>query len=380
MAQVRILIMHLVSNGDCLYATAIARQIKKDNPGCHLTWLISKKCSSVLINNPHVDELVEVEVGSIWDAGAEGWHRIKAEMVQSGFFKTFNQIYFTQFFPENIHHFDGTIRSTLFRSYTGGKVDEVTPELRLTRQEETNAEAFANRHGLSGFNKVVLFECSPGSSQSFVNPEIALGIAHKMVSEYPDMMVVLSSHLSFETNHPRILLANTISFRENARLANYCDLLIGCSSGITWLCTSSAVRRDLPMIQLLSKSKGISFASVAYDLQHWGLEGNRVVEIFENDQTLILSAVRTFFTEGIKSCKLKFHEAIKPNPFHLTTYFNMLAKRGRIVNALGLFNNFIDRNGWSFQLVMAIPYILLQGLFRVPLVLFRKMAGSPVQL
>ena len=56
----KILLVQLFSNGDCLYATTIARQIKNDYPGCHLTWAIAGFCKSIIANNPFVDEVVEV--------------------------------------------------------------------------------------------------------------------------------------------------------------------------------------------------------------------------------------------------------------------------------------------------------------------------------
>ena len=37
----KVSLVQLDANGDCLYATTIARQIKQDYPGCHLTWWIS---------------------------------------------------------------------------------------------------------------------------------------------------------------------------------------------------------------------------------------------------------------------------------------------------------------------------------------------------
>src|SRR4051812_40432430 len=56
----RILLVQLFSNGDCLYATAIARQIKKDFPGAHLTWAIAGFCKSIISDNPYVDAVREV--------------------------------------------------------------------------------------------------------------------------------------------------------------------------------------------------------------------------------------------------------------------------------------------------------------------------------
>ena len=55
-------LVQLDANGDCLYATIIAHQIKEDYPDCHLTWWISSKCRHILRNNPHVDEVVEISL------------------------------------------------------------------------------------------------------------------------------------------------------------------------------------------------------------------------------------------------------------------------------------------------------------------------------
>jgi ADP-heptose:LPS heptosyltransferase len=60
----RILLGQLGSNGDCLYATILARQIKKDVPDCHLTWAISSLCRPMIEHNPDVDEIWEVPVAS----------------------------------------------------------------------------------------------------------------------------------------------------------------------------------------------------------------------------------------------------------------------------------------------------------------------------
>lgn len=372
MKQSEILLMHLVSNGDCLYTTAIARQIKKDFPGCRLTWLISDRCSQVLLNNPDVDKIVAVPVESIKDALFEGWNRIKKEMQASGFFDAFDHIFFTQFFPENIHHYDGTIRSTLLRGYPVGKVENVRPVVNLTGEELKNAEQFIENNRFVDFKKVILFECSPGSGQSFVNPDFAMELAGQITGKHADVLVVLSTHLPLKVTGKNIIVANSISFRENAELANHCHLLIGCSSGITWLCTSTWVKRPLPMIQLLSKARGIAFASVAYDFAYWKMDASHITEIYRQDKNLILSAVDMFFREGQDACKKHFHEYAVPDPFQMKDYFNMVAKKGDIRKVLGLFTNFKERNGFSFRLLFAFMYFILQGLVRIPFVLVKK--------
>ena len=53
----KILLVQLFSNGDCLYATAVARQIKSDNPNCELTWAIANFCKDIINLNPFVDKV-----------------------------------------------------------------------------------------------------------------------------------------------------------------------------------------------------------------------------------------------------------------------------------------------------------------------------------
>jgi hypothetical protein len=248
----------------------------------------------------------------------------------------------------------------------------VTPHLSLTGSEISNAERFAAENNFNSFNKVVLFECTPGSGQSFINPEKAILISKMLVNIYQDMLIVLSTHLQLETGHERIVVANSIGFRENAQLARHCTLFIGASSGITWLLTSSWIVKPIPMIQLLSKAKGISFASVKYDFEYWKLDHGHIVEIFTPDLQRVVDCVTLYYTKGMSSCIDQFNEEVKPNPFYIKDYFNMLAKKRKIRSAFGLFINFAERNGCSVKLVLASLYILFQGILRIPYVLLTK--------
>lgn len=60
MGQFKILLVQLYSNGDCLYATAVARQIKQDHPDAHLTWAIADFCKQIIHANPYVDDVLIV--------------------------------------------------------------------------------------------------------------------------------------------------------------------------------------------------------------------------------------------------------------------------------------------------------------------------------
>ena len=89
----------------------------------------------------------------------------------------------------------------------------------------------------------------------------------------------------------RIVDASSLTFRENAELSKYCTLLIGCSSGITWLLTSTWAKK-IPTIQILKKGALLyEFASVSYDLNYWGQQTDHIIEITKFDEDYIFDCV-----------------------------------------------------------------------------------------
>lgn len=75
----KILLAHLNSNGDILYSTTIAKQIKEvDYIGCHLTWAVGSCCKSMLKENPHVDTIWEVPLKDLSKL-SETWSTFKKE-------------------------------------------------------------------------------------------------------------------------------------------------------------------------------------------------------------------------------------------------------------------------------------------------------------
>ena len=58
----RILLGQLGAHGDCLYATILARQLRRDYPSAFITWAISDRSSGLLANNPDIDEVWEIPV------------------------------------------------------------------------------------------------------------------------------------------------------------------------------------------------------------------------------------------------------------------------------------------------------------------------------
>jgi len=341
----RILLGHLNSSGDCLYATTVARQIKVDYPNCHLTWAIGSMCRSVIEENPHVDEIWEFPLYRIEDA-AKVWNQFIQEATTRKHKGDFDEIFFTQFSPCNYEKYDGLIRSSTFRGYPKPISVPIAPVLRLTSDEVERVRLFSETHQLAHKHHVILFECSPKSDQSFVNPDFALDVAEKLVEQFADnICVILSSNLSINSKHPNIIDGSKLSLRENGELTKYCTLFIGCSSGITWICTSDWAK-PLPMVQLL-KANPIWYASVVGDYKCWGLPTDTVMEMTECDSNHVKECVSCILQENFALAKSKFHQdiAITFNSYgHLLR--TMLLKR-QFRKAQLMITHHIERNGFQ---------------------------------
>ena len=361
----RILLGHLASFGDCLYATTVARQIKIDYPNCHLTWAIGSKYHSIIDGNPYVDEKWIIPLENL-DNIKHIWENFEKEAQNRKLKGDFDEIFLTQFSPCHEYRYDGSIRSTTFRGYPKPITISINPIIRLSDNEIDNVKKFAELHKLQKKEQVILFECHPQSLQSFVNTDFAIKMSEQIIKKFPNTCIILSSNKSLEFDNKNIIDASVLSFRENAELTKYCSLLIGCSSGITWLCTSDWAK-PLPMIQLIN-SNSRWFASVIHDHQLWNLSIQNIIEISECQSDLIQECVYKFFLEGIDEAKLKFHQNI-PVSFH--GYESILKdqlKRWEIYKSILLLINHIKRNGLYEMLVWHI--------FKMPINILKKIKNK----
>lgn len=339
MQRKRILLVHLISNGDCLMATTIARQIKEDFPGCHLTWAIGYKCRQAIDNNPYVDDIWSVQYTAQELPYDDFWYKTKAVAERRRLAGEFDLVYYTQIVPENCDNFDGTTRTSIFRSYPGRITVPVQPVLRLFEHETAHVRQFAERHELHRYRNVVLFECAPGSYQSFLSPQVALSIANRLVSTRHDTAFILSSLHSFSSANRAVIDGSILSYRENAELSKYCTLLLGCSSGITWLLTSDWAQR-LPTIQFLSMTgPWYSFASVKYDHRFLGLDTNHIFETNACTEDGACELLNRYFSrltfDGLSSFEFA------PSDRQIRDLVMM--KQGRL-NVRRVIRNFTERN------------------------------------
>ncbi len=308
----KFLIIQFGNFGDCLYATTIARQVKFDFPDSHITWAISPRYKSILDLNPDVDFVWEVQP-------REGHHRDPAwniflkEVMSRQKNKEFDEVIFSQTLPYNLFNCTGAIRGTILASYKRTIKVSVNPVLFLSHLEVRNVYQFSLDNRLSDFKKVILFECGATSNQTDVDFQFALGVAERITAINNDVLFILSSPTSFNSINNQIIDASFLSFRENAELINYCDLLVGCSSGITWLSTSSWSKK-IPTIQFLKKEY-IMYQGLKYDHELWDLDSSDIVELVDFSHKEAIDCVNLALVD-FSLCSQKYHQEFRINYYH----------------------------------------------------------------
>ena len=306
----KILLVQLYSNGDCLYATAVARQIKVDFPECHLTWAIASFCKSIIAGNPFVDEIMEINSVAKNDVAA--FRRLKIEIDSWKTQGRFDEVFITHNADTNQAYYDGCIRSSILRAYPFPVAVPLQPVLRLSELEKNNAEIFVEKHQLKNYQQAILFEYAPLSGQSNMSKDDAIKIAETIVVN-GNFAVILSS--ANKVNHPNkaIIDGSELSFRETAHLTNFCTFLLGSSSGITWVSTSDA-GRQLPMIQLLNPYSNWLNA-ISRDFERFGIATENVIELIEYNNDVIVTSLLCALNDFSKA-KKQYNQSI---PFQFKT-------------------------------------------------------------
>ena len=308
----KILLVHLYANGDCLYATAVARQIKKDFPGAHLTWAILPAFQSILKGNPYVDEILCVDGVHKNDTLAFKHYR-KSLMLQKSEGK-WDELFITANIDDNQALYDGTVRGMILRAYPNKITVPLQPVLVLSDEELKRVDDFAIQNNLSDFKHVILWEYAPQSGQSTLQMDWVKRMAEKITTEIPSSCVILSSAHAF-TSTKNIIDASPLKVRENAALSNYCTLLIGCSSGITWLCTSSAGKM-LPMIQLLDPN-AVFLNAPSNDFKRFDIRHEGLIEMTSWTEASLLDCVQ-LMVAGEKGKAFQLYNQSIPVSFKTT--------------------------------------------------------------
>lgn len=343
-----LLLGQLGANGDCLYATILARQIRHDNPGAHITWAIASQCVGLLRNNPYIDAVWEVPVPD-WNSLDMAWRIFEREATRRLLCHEFDHAYLSQIWPNNFQNYDGTIRPSLLRSYGAPITVPIENVIVLDAQEQATVAAFVHAAGLEQFQHRILFECSAKSGQSFVTPQLAQQVAQHLYSLLPGACVLFSTHLPMQLEHPNSRYAGAVTLRESAALTQHCTLFVGAGSGGTVAATSTAAKA-LPMLQLLSASTSV-FASFAHDFEFFGKPAAHIVEMTCEDPAIIARAIANACTDGIAATQAQYGERIPVSFGHYCGLIrHNLLRVDRYVDAARSLLVTVDRYGWSREL------------------------------
>jgi len=307
MTPLRILLVQLFSNGDCLYATAVARQIKHDFENCHLTWAVSPTCRSMIDNNPHVDEVMEVT--TVPKNHEAAFNRFIKDLRTRRKKGEWDKVIVTHIMGYNQANYDGCIRSAVFRGYRFPLTVPIQPVLRLRDEEYHSIRAFVTAHQLMEYRHVILFEFAPLSGQSLITREQAIEIAQELAAS-GNVAVILSSAQRIIHANPAIIDGSTLTMRETAGLTHHCTLLLGCSSGLTWLSTADCAN-TLPMIQLLNPDTPW-LNSVVRDFKRFGLNANGVIELHEHTTAKKMECIQQALVD-FDGARKKYHRDIPMN-------------------------------------------------------------------
>jgi hypothetical protein len=361
--RARILLGHLGARGDCVYATAVARQIKHDFPGSHLTWAIGSMARGIIAGNPDVDDVWEIPVAG-HDEMLAAWDSFMTQLRERQSRGEFDHVFLTQIFPDNFGNYDGTVRASIFRGYPNPITVPVTPVIRLDAAEVETTAAFVARHGLAGYRNVILFESGASSGQSFVTPDFARRAAAAIVARVPETAVVISSNVPFASDDPRIIDGSPLPFRCNAELTKACALLIGCSSGISWLATSDWAK-PLPSVQLLRRETSV-YASFVHDHERFGLPTESIIEMTDCPPERVADCVQTILVSGVPAARAAFHETL---PLRFDFYAQVLVfalGRGGVRTVLKSAMTTMRRYGPHPQLFAAVARLIWRGIREWP--------------
>jgi hypothetical protein len=353
----KFLIGQLGRFGDCLYATTLAKQIKYDFPESHITWAITPKYKSILDLNPNIDDIWEVDADdSNYDKS--GWKKFETEALKRKENGEFDEVILSQIPPRNWINFTGTIRGTILSAYKNPITVSVEPIVKLSQTEIENVHNFAKKHNLHQFENVVLFECSPGSKQSKVNVDFALEVSREIASKKENICFIISTAEKLAFTNRQIIDASELSFRENVELTKFCSLLIGCSSGISWLSTSEDAKK-LPTIQLLD-SEFLIYAGMHYDFEINGLDNRHILELVNFDKLKVVNCVNKVLASSFEAAKDIYQQDYKPNFLHLKNITKSVIGSKYQSNEIFEFTkNYIEMNYKQGNKISQIPSLLL---------------------
>lgn len=314
------------------------------------------------LNNPDISEVVTYDIKK--EPGDVVWARNEEKLKQDLAVGHIDKLVSPQIIGDNEHYYTGTIRSTILGQYPGKLTIGYKPFLYMTEEEKTRVDDFAKTSKLSSYNKVVLFECMPLSGQVPMNPDKALRFCEQMIaSGIEDVCFILTSGQKIQSTYAQIVDASVLSIRENYELLKRVDLIIGCSSGISWMSFAHGIEPK-PMFQLMD-NQSFYFNSFHRDCRILKEDSSKIAESLYKSDEQVFADIKDFVLNT--NAFLKSHQ--KEIPDRSRTIYSLCRRHlvaGRFKNVFYILKNafYLNRNNIHyyksiFNLLVRLPLLLL---------------------
>nr|WP_321397821.1 hypothetical protein [uncultured Desulfobacter sp.] len=251
--------------GDILLCTPIARQLKSDDPECHITWYTSKRYAFVLDNNPYIDEVIALPDMPLHNCQVLDIFKPYMTSENAGLFalnseipRLRNERPWTRFFTPapylNYQELDRLPPEAslldIIKSYAD--FDWTVPDLpviRLTNIEIRKAKQYVDALpcGIK-----ILIETEFKSRQSYFDFDCLINLIKSILYLKPVVIITSKNRPAYFKeiqNLYKQIYWFSGEFRLNAELYNNCDGFVGVSSGVSTLTYSDWCRNDLPKLE-----------------------------------------------------------------------------------------------------------------------------------
>ena len=248
----KILIVTLGGMGDILNTTPIARHYKALSSPVRVDFLTKNKYGFLLSNNPDVDRVIctSSEFNSWNNEIATKYFKDQLS------FDEYSEVIFAA--PYMSPLYDKTERSTLLdmiKDETSGITDwacDFKPYAFPNEREIDEADSFISK--TDGEFKI-LIEYEYFSQQSFMNVDSIIGLCKQFNDKKYDLIFSGKNKPDYldtlKCKYDSNIYHYDLSFLSNAKLYNYINLFVGCSSGLTCLTASDFCDHSIERVELV---------------------------------------------------------------------------------------------------------------------------------
>ncbi len=261
-------IVVMASWGDVIISTLIARAIRDQKPGWHITYYTSSACSGAIDNNPAIHNIITIpgNKDQAWGmqdnviANAKKKHE-KVITPWAGWYPQHEWLPLQTDDWHTLPHHNFMWAYVRTAQLEGLKIPNTFQiYLHLNNNEIKKATNFISSLGKT---RKVLIEVEGHSGQSWMRQSWISPIQDILTTKYGNDVELLISKGGQETIEisqakkkwpGRVHLLNNYTLREVAAIFNACDIFIGCSSGTSNACHAHFCKTDIQWFEAVKST------------------------------------------------------------------------------------------------------------------------------